>query len=190
MKNKNGAASNLTRDDDFITQKGGSTDPDLLDRYAYRVSPHLRGMINGNVSNDPIAKQYIPQSDELVTHVEELRDPIGDEAHSPVKGIVHRYPDRVLFKPTGMCAVYCRYCFRREFVGPKGNVPAELLDTGERNDAIKYIAQNPQIWEVILTGGDPLVLSARHMGDIMGALSSIEHIKVIFFPFRFIFSKN
>ena len=63
-------------------------------------------------------------------------------------------------------------------------MPAELLDTGERNDAIKYIAQNPQIWEVILTGGDPLVLSARHMGDIMGALSSIEHIKVIRFHTR------
>ena len=93
---------------------------------------------------------------------EELSDPIGDEAHSPVEGIVHRYPDRVLLKLVNACAVYCRFCFRREMVGPgRGGLSRAALAA-----ALDYIRATPQIWEVILTGGDPLVLSPRRLKEV------------------------
>ena len=95
----------------------------------------------------------------LTTTPEERADPIGDHAHSPVAGIVHRYPDRVLLKLTHVCAVYCRFCFRREMVGPG----AEPLTAKQLDAALDYIAAHPEIWEVILTGGDPLVLSPRRL---------------------------
>ena len=107
---------------------------------------------------------------------EELDDPIGDDAHSPVEGIVHRYPDRVLLKLTHVCAVYCRFCFRREMVGPG---KAQALSAAALARALDYIRSDRQIWEVILTGGDPLVLSARRLRDVMKRLAAIEHVKVL-----------
>ena len=100
--------------------------------------------------------------------------PVGDHPHSPIKGIIHRYPDRVLLMPTLACAVYCRFCFRRETVGGDGGLSAEDLAA-----ALDYIGATPAIWEVILTGGDPLVLSARRIGEIIQALDRIPHVKVI-----------
>ena len=96
----------------------------------------------------------------MQTTPEERADPIGDLAHSPVEGIVHRYPDRVLLKAVHVCPVYCRFCFRREMVGPQGlgTLSPEAMDA-----AFAYIAGRPEIWEVILTGGDPLVLSPRRL---------------------------
>ena len=111
--------------------------------------------------NDPIARQFVPDAAELDTRPEERADPIGDDAHSPVPGIVHRYPDRVLLKLTHVCAVYCRFCFRREMVGPG----TEPLTAKQLDAAIDYIASRPDIWEVILTGGDPLVLSPRRIKE-------------------------
>ncbi len=109
------------------------------------------------------------------TEPEERGDPIGDDAFSPVEGIVHRYPDRVLLKLINACAVYCRFCFRREMVGPgRGALSARALA-----GALDYIGAHPQIWEVILTGGDPLVLSARRLGDVMRKLAAIDHVKVL-----------
>uniref|UniRef100_UPI002631E61A lysine-2,3-aminomutase-like protein n=1 Tax=uncultured Rhizobium sp. TaxID=155567 RepID=UPI002631E61A len=106
----------------------------------------------------------------------ERADPIGDHAHSPVEGIVHRYPDRVLLKAVHVCPVYCRFCFRREMVGPHGDgtLAGEALEA-----ALAYIAAHAEIWEVILTGGDPLVLSPRRLADIMAALGRIDHVKII-----------
>src|SRR3984893_3124375 len=86
-------------------------------RYAIAVTPDIAALIDPNDPADPIARQFIPSADELVEHSGENADPIGDDAHSPVAGIVHRYPDRVLFKLVHVCAVYCRFCFRREVVG-------------------------------------------------------------------------
>ncbi len=153
--------------------------PDVLKavtaRYAVSITDHVAGLMQGEAGQDPIATQYIPQARELTTLPEELSDPIGDEAHSPVKGIVHRYPDRVLFKPVQVCAVYCRYCFRREHVGPSSGV----LKPEERTAALDYIRSHPEIWEVILTGGDPLVLSVRQLQEIIGALETIPHVQVI-----------
>jgi lysine 2,3-aminomutase len=93
-----------------------------------------------------------------------------------VEGIVHRYPDRVLLKLTHICAVYCRFCFRRETVGP-GKPPA--LSAQALAAALDYIRTHPEIWEVILTGGDPLVMSGRRLRQVMKALAEIDHVKVV-----------
>ena len=152
----------------------------ISERYAFRTTKTIESLITGTPDNDPIARQYIPQAQELVTTPQENDDPIGDEAHSPIKGIVHRYPDRVLFKPANICAVYCRYCFRREHVGPN----SEILNMQEREAALGYIRDNKSIWEVILTGGDPLILSPRQLKHIMDALNEINHVKIIRFHTR------
>jgi lysine 2,3-aminomutase len=142
-------------------------------RYAVKITDHVQGTIQN--SNDAIAKQYVPDIRELNTLPEENPDPIGDNEHSPVRGIVHRYPDRVLLKLAHICAVYCRFCFRREMVGPK----ADPLKPAQRAEAIDYVRNNKDIWEVILTGGDPLVLSARQLAETLDELCSIDHVKVI-----------
>ncbi len=145
-------------------------------RYAVALPKPLADLIDRNDPDDPIARQFIPDTAELDHKPEELSDPIGDDAHSPVEGIVHRYPDRVLLKLTHICAVYCRFCFRRETVGPgkPGPLPPVALNT-----AFEYIRTHPQIWEVILTGGDPLILSPRRLRTIMKSLATIDHVKVI-----------
>jgi lysine 2,3-aminomutase len=145
-------------------------------RYAIAITPEMAALIDPADPTDPIARQFIPHERELTTQPEELSDPIGDEAHSPLPGIVHRYPDRVLLKAVTVCPVYCRFCFRRESVGPQhgGTLAPEVLEK-----ALAYIAAHEEIWEVILTGGDPLVLSPRRLGEIMEALGSIGHVKVI-----------
>jgi lysine 2,3-aminomutase len=144
-------------------------------RYAVAITPEIAALIDRADPDDPIARQFVPDAAELTTTPDERADPIGDDAHSPVEGIVHRYPDRVLLKLVNVCAVYCRFCFRREMVGPgKQMLTPEKLDA-----ALGYIAAHPQIWEVILTGGDPLVLSARRLGDVVRRIAAIEHVKII-----------
>jgi len=126
-------------------------------------------------SDTPIGRQYIPRQEELIVAPDEENDPIGDDIYSPVRGIVHRYPDRVLLKATPVCAVYCRYCFRRDMVG----AAAEHLSDEDLDNALSYIENHPEIWEVILTGGDPLVLSARRLSRIFEALNRVDHVDVI-----------
>jgi lysine 2,3-aminomutase len=144
-------------------------------RYAIAVTPTIAQLIDPDDPRDPIAAQFIPHEDELVSTPDERADPIGDFAHSPVKGIVHRYSDRVLLKPLHACPVYCRFCFRREQVGPGG----EMLSEPELAAALDYIRANDQIWEVILTGGDPLMLSPRRLGHILDALEAIPHVATL-----------
>ena len=145
-------------------------------RYAVAVTPDVAALIDASDPNDPIARQYVPSADELVTLPSENADPIGDHTHSPVSGIVHRYPDRVLFKLVHVCAVYCRFCFRREMVGP-GKETA--LSDDVYSKALNYIRTHPEIWEVILTGGDPLMLSARRLKEVMTDLAAIDHVRII-----------
>jgi lysine 2,3-aminomutase len=145
-------------------------------RYAIAVTPDIAALIDTEDPNDPIARQFIPDVLELVREGGENADPIGDDAHSPVAGIVHRYPDRVLFKLVHVCAVYCRFCFRREMVGP-GKETA--LSEAAYRDALDYIRERSEIWEVILTGGDPLMLSPRRLAEIMADIAAIDHVKVI-----------
>ncbi|HSE76649.1 MAG TPA: lysine-2,3-aminomutase-like protein [Alphaproteobacteria bacterium] len=144
-------------------------------RYAVAVTPAMLALIDAGDHNDPIGRQFVPDARELDARPEESADPIGDWTHSPVKGVVHRYPDRVLLKPTHACAVYCRFCFRREMVGPGG----EALTPAELAAALDYVRANSEIWEVIVSGGDPLVLSPRRLGEIVGALGDIAHVQVI-----------
>ncbi len=145
-------------------------------RYAVAVPEHLAALIDRADAADPIARQVVPDVAELDARPEELADPIGDDAHSPVEGIVHRYPDRVLLKVTHVCAVYCRFCFRREMVGPD---KPNALSAAALAAALDYIRGDRNIWEVILTGGDPLVLSPRRLRAVMQALGAIDHVKVV-----------
>ncbi len=138
-------------------------------KYAVAVSPTIRALIDPADPADPIARQFLPDIAELTVTAEERIDPIADEAHSPVKGIVHRHPDRVLLKAVSSCPVYCRFCFRREMVGPGKANPLSPADLAQ---ALAYIQAHPEIWEVILTGGDPFILSPRRMGKITQALGA------------------
>jgi lysine 2,3-aminomutase len=147
----------------------------VASRYAVAITPAVVDLIDSADPRDPIALQFVPDERELETHAEESADPIGDAAHSPVPGLVHRYPDRVLLKVVNACAVYCRFCFRGEMVGPgRGALTGKSLAA-----ALDYIARAPDIWEVILTGGDPLVLPPRRLKDLMTRLAAIDHVKVI-----------
>ncbi|HEY0267066.1 MAG TPA: lysine-2,3-aminomutase-like protein [Rhizomicrobium sp.] len=149
---------------------------DVARRYAVAVSPHLLSLVDPSDPHDPIARQFLPSLEELTTLPGERADPIGDAVHSPVLGIVHRHPDRVLFKAVAACPVYCRFCFRREMIGPAS---ADALSGAEFEAALSYIAAHPEIREVILTGGDPFLLSPRRMADITGRLAGIAHVKMI-----------
>lgn len=153
----------------------------VAEHYAIAITPTVVSLIDRTDAVDPIARQFVPDAAELVTTAEEREDPIGDAAHSPVKGIVHRYPDRVLLKAVHICPVYCRFCFRREMVGPQGD---GTLASDELATALAYIRDHSEIWEVILTGGDPLVLSPRRLAEIMRGLAAIEHVKIIRFHTR------
>jgi lysine 2,3-aminomutase len=145
-------------------------------RYAIAIPPALAALIDPSDPHDPIARQFVPDPAELDTRPEERADPIGDDAHSPVEGIVHRYRDRVLLKLVHVCPVYCRFCFRREMVGPGKR--ASLSPAAVRH-ALGYVASRPDIWEVILTGGDPLVLAPRRLAEIARALAKIDHVKIL-----------
>jgi lysine 2,3-aminomutase len=152
----------------------------VAERFSVAVTDDIASLIDPGDPNDPIAAQFVPSAAELVTGAEELADPIGDERWSPVPGIVHRYPDRVLLKPTLLCPVYCRFCFRREAVGK----PPAMLDEAALERAYDYVRQRPEIWEVIVTGGDPLVLAPRRLAAIVQTLDAIPHLGVIRFHTR------
>jgi lysine 2,3-aminomutase len=145
-------------------------------RYAVAITADMVRLIDPSDPGDPIARQFVPDARELQRRPEERADPLGEARLSPVPGLVHRYPDRVLLKLTHVCPVYCRFCFRREVVGPGG--PQAL--SGEPLDAaLGYIAGVPGIWEVILTGGDPFMLSPRRIAEVTGRLGAIAHVKVL-----------
>jgi lysine 2,3-aminomutase len=145
-------------------------------RYAVAITPAMAGLIDPSDPHDPIAKQFVPDARELAARPQERVDPIGDDAFSPVEGVVHRYPDRVLLKLVHICPVYCRFCFRREMVGPG---KATALSEAAYRDALDYIRGHAEIWEVILTGGDPLMLSPRRLAEIMTDLAAIDHVRIV-----------
>lgn len=142
-------------------------------RYAIRVTPEMAALMDGP-DGAQIRRQFIPDPAELETAPGELLDPIGDDAHSPVPGVVHRYPDRVLLKPISVCPVYCRFCFRRETVGAAPAMAPDALEA-----AYAYIASRPEIWEVILTGGDPLMLKPNVLARVIQKLTAIPHVQIL-----------
>jgi lysine 2,3-aminomutase len=142
-------------------------------RYAIAVTPAMTQLIRN--ADDAIARQFVPDVRELATTPDERADPIGDAAHSPVEGIVHRYPDRALIKMVHACPVYCRFCFRREMVGPGG----AALTGAAFACAMAYLQSQTGIWEVIITGGDPFMLPARRVEALMRRLGEMAHIRVV-----------
>lgn len=153
-------------------------DPNLTrveQKYAIAVTPEMAALIDHSDPDDPIGRQFLPDLRELDERPGQSADPIGDFAHTPVKGVVHRYSDRVLLKPVLACPVYCRFCFRREMVGPGG----DALSADELDAALDYIAKTPEVWEVIVTGGDPLMLSPRRVAAIVERIEAIPHVRTL-----------
>ncbi len=150
-------------------------------RYAVAVTPTLVGRMDPAAADDPVRRQFVPDARELVETPGEDGDPIGDDAHSPVPGLVHRYPDRVLLKLVGVCAVYCRFCFRREMVGPgaEASLSPQALDA-----ALDYIARTPTLWEVVVTGGDPFMASPRRLAALAERIAAMGHVAVLRFHTR------
>lgn len=147
----------------------------VAERYAIAMTPHIAEAIARDPTG-PLGRQFIPDQRELIRQPQERDDPIGDALKTAVPGIVHRYPDRVLLKLVSVCPVYCRFCFRRESVGPGKSAQ---LSAAEFDASIAYIASHPEIWEVIVTGGDPFILSPRRIAEVSAALAAIDHVKVV-----------
>jgi lysine 2,3-aminomutase len=124
---------------------------------------------------DPVRQQVVPQSWELQPDIVGVVDPLDEVGHSPVKNLIHNYPDRVAFCVTSECAIYCRFCLRKRMVGD-----AEfMMRRPELEEAIEYIREHPEIRDVLLTGGDPLVFSDRNLDWLLGALREIPHVEVL-----------
>ena len=160
----------------LVQHKDRATIDQVAARFAVGVNDAVvAAMDSTDPTIDPVARQYIPSAEELARAQYERDDPIGDDIYSPVRGIVHRYPDRVLFKVTSVCPVYCRYCFRKMQVGPTG----DALKKSEFQAAFDYIAAQESVREVILTGGDPLMLSPARLHTVFAGLEAIDHVRSI-----------
>ena len=147
----------------------------VVDNFSLSISEQMTQLIDKTNPDDPIAKQFVPSIKELDIFPIERADPIGDEAYTTVKGIIHRYPDRCLFTPVHVCSVYCRFCFRREKIGTS----SETMTPLELEAAFAYINDHTEIWEVILTGGDPLILKPTVIKTLLTRLNAIKHVDVI-----------
>ncbi len=157
---------------------------DVAQRYAIAIPQNIAARIDPHNSSDPLAQQFVPSIKELEHQPHEQHDPIGDELKSPLTGIVHRYPDRALLKLVSVCPIYCRFCFRRETIGPtseqkQNSSPSGVLSEDQLQAALDYLKTHQEIWEVIITGGDPLILSPRHIKNLNQKLATISHIKVV-----------
>jgi lysine 2,3-aminomutase len=142
--------------------------------FRVRVSPEMLAL-----SDPGVRAQFLPDARELELQPEELADPIGDDAHRPVPGLTHRYPDRAILHATQSCEVYCRFCFRRETVGETG-----LLAEAEFERVLEYLRATPGLREVIFTGGDPLTLSPRRLGAMLDRLETVESVDLVRFHTR------
>jgi lysine 2,3-aminomutase len=146
----------------------------VAEKFSIALTPDIQDLLDrSDLENDPIARQFIPDRQELLYQENEIADP--DFQHTKVKGVVHRYPDRCLLKPVNICPIYCRFCFRRQIIGPG----TEALSQKDLRNAYQYIKNHPEIWEVILTGGDPLILKPKKLAEIIQALVAIDHVEII-----------
>ncbi len=139
------------------------------------ITPYYLSLINPNDPNCPVRKQAIPSISETFTSAADLLDPLHEDEDSPVPGLTHRYPDRVLFLITDMCSMYCRHCTRRRFAGQKdAATPKDNIDKG-----IEYIANHPEVRDVLLSGGDALLVSDSRLEEIISRLREIPHVEII-----------
>jgi lysine 2,3-aminomutase len=145
------------------------------DKLAMAVTPYFFNLIDPENPNCPVRRQVIPRSGEMQTAPEEMLDPVGEENTKPVDGIVHRYPDRVLFLVTDRCAAYCRYCTRSRLVSNAQDYNFHP----EFESGLEYIRKHTEIRDVLLSGGDPLLLSDRKIDYLLGELKRIPHVEFV-----------
>jgi len=139
------------------------------------VTPYFASLLDPNNPRCPLRRQVIPTAREHLVSAYEMVDPCGEDAHSPVPGLVHRYPDRVLLLPLNMCASYCRYCTRSRWVGDENAVIFGARLAG----ALNYIRKNKKVRDVLISGGDPLLFSDQRLDELLGKLREIPHVEFI-----------
>ncbi len=139
------------------------------------ITPYFASLINPDDPDDPIRRQVVPRAEEIVPFTGMMEDSLAEDRHSPVPGLVHRYPDRVLMLVTTQCASYCRYCTRSRIVGD----PSATFSRADFEAQIDYLKRTPQVRDVLLSGGDPLILAPRLLDELLGRLREIEHIEII-----------
>jgi len=139
------------------------------------ITPYFISLIDPDDPDDPVRKQIVPTDAELVPFTAMMEDSLAEDRHSPVPGLVHRYPDRVLMLVTTQCASYCRYCTRSRIVGD----PSATFSRSEFEMQLEYLRHTPQVRDVLLSGGDPLVLAPRILEEILGSLREIPHIEIV-----------
>ena len=144
-------------------------------RFPVGITPYWASLLDPNNARCPLRMQVIPTAQEHLVSKNEMLDPLAEDSHSPVPGIVHRYPDRVLLLPLNMCAAYCRYCTRSRWVGDEN----EMMFGPRLDAAIDYLRANKQIRDVLISGGDPLLFSDKRLDDLLGRLRAIDHIEFI-----------
>ena len=149
---------------------------ETMEKFPLSVPPYYISLINKNdYRNDPIYKQAFPSSDELILMEHDMIDPLAEDKDSPVPGITHRYPDRVLFAISNMCSMYCRHCTRKRKVGDVDFIPNKgMIRTG-----ISYIKKTPQVRDVLLSGGDPFMLCEKYLDWILSEIRAIPHVEII-----------
>jgi lysine 2,3-aminomutase len=149
---------------------------ETVSRFPIAITPYYLSLIDTDeICNDPIFKQAFPSPDELITFSSEMADPLGEDKDSPAPGITHRYPDRVLFLVSNVCSMYCRHCTRKRRVGDVDFIP----DKETILEGIEYIRRTPSVRDVLLSGGDPLMLSDGFLDWILTELRSISHVEII-----------
>ena len=139
------------------------------------ITPYFISLINPRDPDDPIRKQIVPRLEEMQAFTAMMEDSLAEDRHSPVPGLVHRYPDRVLMLITTQCASYCRYCTRSRIVGD----PGATFSRAEFEMQIEYIRRTPQVRDVLLSGGDPLVLAPKILDEILSRLRDIPHVEIV-----------
>ncbi|HEC40602.1 MAG TPA: lysine 2,3-aminomutase, partial [bacterium] len=159
----------------YITLTAKEDDPQLLKEYRMAITPYYLSLIDPDDPYDPIRAQAIPTIYELQRYTGDLEDPLSEDIDSPVEGLTHRYPDRVLFLVTENCSMYCRHCTRRRFAGHHDMAPPR----SQIDECIDYIKKTPSIRDVLLSGGDALLISDKKLEDILRKLKEIPHVEMI-----------
>ncbi len=159
----------------YISLTEEEDDPRLLKEYRMAITPYYLSIIDPDDPYDPIRKQAIPTIHELQRYTGDLEDPLSEDIDSPVEGLTHRYPDRVLFLVTEKCSMYCRHCTRRRFAGHHDMAPPQ----SQIDDCIEYIRNTPSIRDVLLSGGDALLISDKKLEEILKSLKEIPHVEII-----------
>lgn len=146
-----------------------------LGAFRMAITPYYASLIDPSDPNDPIRRQAVPSIQETCADENDMCDPLGETADSPVPHVVHRYPDRVLFLVTLQCAMYCRHCTRRRAVGEEDKPITEA----QLQRAVAYIRAHTEIRDVLISGGDPLTMSTAKLEHIISALRAIDHVEII-----------